>query len=304
MPSNLAVEIAGIKMKNPVMTASGTFGSGREYSSLLDINKLGAIVVKSVTFNEIKGNKPPRICETASGILNSIGLQNKGVDYFINMDLPFLKQFDVPVIVSVAGYNIEQYVQVVTRLEKARGISGIELNVSCPNIKNGGMEFGNSLKILRNLVGRVRTVTDRAIIVKLSPNIADICKIAEAAIGAGANAISLINSIPAMSIDIDNRKPKLGNVTGGLTGPAIKPIALKMVWEVANRVEVPVIGIGGIMTTEDAIEFFLAGASAVAIGTANLVNPKTTLTIIAGLRDYLKQKKIDDINELRGMLII
>lgn len=304
MKPDLSVEIAGIKMKNPVMTASGTFGSGKEYSQLLDVEKLGAVVVKSITLKEIRGNPPPRICETASGILNSIGLQNKGVDYFLKEELPFLRQFKVPVIVSVAGYSIEEYVEITTKLKNAKGISGIELNVSCPNIEKGGIEFGSSSRLLQDLIRKVRKVVDKPLIAKLSPNITDITKIAEAAARTGADALSLINSVPAMAVDTVSFKPKLANVTGGLTGPAIKPIAIRMIWQVAKSVEIPVIGMGGIMSAEDAVEFFLAGASAVAIGTSNFVNPRSTLMVIEGLNTYLKEKKIKNIEELKSKLII
>lgn len=304
MKPNLAVSIAGIKMKNPVMTAAGTFASGREYAQFVDLQGLGAIVVKAVTYQETKGNPPPRICETPSGILNSIGLQNKGVDYFIKEDLPFLRKLKVPVVVNVAGRSIAEYVGVVRQLNKARGISGLEVNISCPNVKEGGLVFGTDAKLAHQLVYQVRQFSRFPLIVKLSPNVTSITEIAESVVDAGADALSLINTVLGMAIDPQTFRPRLANIVGGLSGPAIRPIAVRMVWEVARAVDVPVIGMGGIMTTEDAVEFFLAGASAVAIGTANFINPLATMEIIRGLEKFLEEKGMGSIKELVGKVRI
>jgi dihydroorotate dehydrogenase (NAD+) catalytic subunit len=278
------VDIAGIKMKNPVMVASGTFGYGEEYSELIDLNKLGAIVTKSITLNPHPGNPPPRICETPAGMLNSIGLQNDGLKIFIEKQLPFLSKFDVPVIVNVAGETIDEYVEISRALSREPKVRGIELNISCPNVKKGGMTFGIDPKAIKELIEEVRAATKLPLIAKLSPNVTDITVIAKAAVSAGADALSLINTVLGMAIDIKTKKPKLATVTGGLSGPAIKPIAIRMVWQVAQVVKVPLIGIGGIMTAEDAYEFLLAGASAVQIGTANFVDVYTPLKIIEGLK--------------------
>lgn len=278
------VNIAGIKMKNPVMAASGTFGYGEEYSELIDLNMLGAIVTKSVTLKPRKGNPPPRICETPAGMLNSIGLQNDGLKIFLEKQLPFLSQFDTPVIVNIAGENIAEYVEIAKALSKEKGISGIELNISCPNVKKGCIAFGIEPKLTKELVKAVRKSTKLPLIVKLSPNVTDITVIARAAVSAGADALSLINTVLGMAIDIKTKKPKLANITGGLSGPAIKPIAIRMVWQVAHAVKVPIIGIGGIMTADDAKEFFLAGAKAVQVGTANFVDVQAAIKIIEGLK--------------------
>jgi len=281
------VDIAGIKMKNPVMVASGTFGYGEEYSELIDLNKLGAIVTKSITLNPRPGNPPPRICETPAGMLNSIGLQNDGLKVFIEKQLPFLSKFDVPVIVNVAGETIDEYVEVSRTLSREPMVKGIELNISCPNVKKGGMAFGIDPKATKELIEEVRASTKLPLIAKLSPNVTDITVIAKAAVSAGADALSLINTVLGMAIDIKTKKPKLATVTGGLSGPAIKPIAIRMVWQVAQVVKVPIIGIGGIMNAEDAYEFLLAGASAVQIGTANFVDVETPIKIIEGLNKYM-----------------
>jgi dihydroorotate dehydrogenase (NAD+) catalytic subunit len=285
------VDIAGIKMKNPVMVASGTFGYGEEYSELIDLNKLGAIVTKSVTLNPRPGNPPPRICETSAGMLNSIGLQNDGLKVFIEKQLPFLSKFDVPVIVNVAGETIDEYVEVSRALSREPKVRGIELNISCPNVKKGGMTFGIDPKATKELIEEVRAATKLPLIAKLSPNVTDITVIAKAAVSAGADALSLINTVLGMAIDIKTKKPKLATVTGGLSGPAIKPIAIRMVWQVAQVVKVPIIGIGGIMTAEDAYEFLLAGASAVQIGTANFVDVEAPLKIIEGLTSLTTGKQ-------------
>lgn len=287
----MAVDIAGIKLKNPVMVASGTFGYGEEYSELIDLNKLGAIVTKSVTLNPRSGNPPPRICETPAGMLNSIGLQNDGLKIFIEKQLPFLSRFDLPVIVNVAGETIDEYVEVTRTLSKEPKVKGIEFNISCPNVKKGGMTFGIDPKATKELIEEVRAATKLPLIAKLSPNVTDITAIAKAAVSAGADALSLINTVLGMAIDIKTKKPKLATMTGGLSGPAIKPIAIRMVWQVAQVVKVPVIGIGGIMTAEDAYEFLLAGAKAVQIGTANFVDVETPLKIIDGLRSLTNGKQ-------------
>ncbi|MFA4966715.1 MAG: dihydroorotate dehydrogenase [Candidatus Margulisiibacteriota bacterium] len=278
------VDIAGIKMRNPVMVASGTFGFGEEYSKLIDLNKLGAVITKSVTLNPRDGNPPPRLCETPAGMLNSIGLQNDGLKVFLEKQLPFLSQFDVPIIVNVAGETIEEYVEVSRALSNQPKIKGLELNISCPNVKKGGMAFGIDPKATKELVESVRLATKLPLIAKLSPNVTDITEIAKAAVSAGADALSLINTVMGMAIDIKTKKPKLATITGGLSGPAIKPIAIRMVWQVAQVVDVPIIGIGGIMTAEDAYEFILAGAKAVQIGTANFVDVEASLKIIEGLK--------------------
>ncbi|HZD60486.1 MAG TPA: dihydroorotate dehydrogenase [Anaerolineae bacterium] len=300
MSVNLSVDIAGIKMKNPVMPASGTFGSGREFSKLIDLNRLGALVAKTVTLKPRDGNAPPRLHEVPSGILNSIGLQNEGIDYFLEHDLPFLRQFDVPIIVNIAGNSIEEYAELCWELRGVEGISAIELNISCPNVKAGGITFGASSRLAGQVTAAARYNIDIPLIVKLTPNVYNISRIARAVVDAGADAVSLINTVVGMSIDTDTFKPRLGNITGGLSGPAIKPIAVRMVWEVAQTVEVPIIGIGGIRSTLDAIEFFLAGATAIAVGTANFVNPHTMIEIIDGIEGFLKQRDITDMYQLIG----
>lgn len=300
MKLKLGVELAGIKMKNPVMTASGTFGWGREYAELVDLGKLGAIVVKGVTIEERQGNKPPRIWETPAGMLNSIGLQNKGVGHFIEEDLPFLGQYDVPVIVNVAGSSVDDYSAVCERLEQAQGVAGLELNISCPNVKSGGLEFGRDAEAAAELVKRVRANTAKPLIVKLSPNVADIAEIAKAVEAAGADGLSLINTVLGMAIDPETWHPRLANVVGGLSGPAIRPIAVRMVWEAARAVKIPVVGMGGILTARDAVEFFLAGAHAVAVGTANFLNPRAALDVLDGIEEYLERKRLTGIAEIVG----
>lgn len=300
MKPDTKVNVAGIRMKNPVMVASGTFGSGKEYSQFVDLEKLGALVTKSVTLKERKGNPTPRLAETPSGVLNSIGLQNRGIDAFIKDDLTFLKKQKVPVIVSVAGESIKEYVDVAKKLSVVSGVDGIELNVSCPNVAKGGMIFGVSASLCTKLIGEVAEVCKVPLIVKLSPNVTDIAKIAKTAERAGACAISLVNTFLGMAINTGTFKPKLGNTLGGLSGPAIKPLALRMVWQVASSVKIPVIGMGGIMNTDDALEFLLAGASAVAVGTANFVDPEATVKIIDGLEKFLAKRRIKDINDVVG----
>ena len=274
---SLEVEVAGIRMKNPVMTASGTFGYGSEYVDFIDLNKLGAVVVKGITSGPWVGNPMPRIFETPSGMLNAIGLQNVGVDGFIDKKLPYLRDFDVPVIVNICGEQVEEYLEVTEKLDAADGVAAIELNISCPNLHCGGMSFGVDPKLTEELVKGVRAKTTLPLLVKLSPNVTDITVIARAAEGAGADGLSVINTALGMAIDINTRRPQLANITGGLSGPAIKPIALRMVWQVYNAVNIPIIGMGGIMTGDDAIEFYIAGAAAVAVGTANFINPRASL---------------------------
>jgi dihydroorotate dehydrogenase (NAD+) catalytic subunit len=279
----LEVEIAGIKMKNPVMAASGTFGYGKEFETFLDLNKLGAIITKTITLNPREGNPPPRICETPSGMLNTIGLQNKGVKKFIEETVPYFAKIQTPLIVNIAGETMDEYVEVAKILTKENVVKGIELNISCPNVKKGGIAFGVNPTITEELVKKVRKATHLPLIVKLTPNVTDIVIMAEAAVAGGADAVSLINTLLGMAIDIKTKKPKLSMTVGGLSGPAIKPIAVRMVWQVAQAVKVPVIGIGGITTWEDAAEFMLAGAKAVQVGTANFVNPDSAIAIIEGL---------------------
>ena len=299
---SLEINVAGIRMKNPVMTASGTFGYGNEYSDFIDLNQLGATVVKGITSVPWPGNPMERIAETPSGMLNAIGLQNVGVDGFIEKKLPYLRDFDVPVIVNICGERREEYEEVTEKLNLTDGVAAVELNISCPNLHCGGMSFGVDPELTYQLVKAVREKTALPLLVKLSPNVTDITVIATAAADAGADGLSVINTILGMAIDVNARQPMLQNVTGGLSGPAIKPIALRMVWQVYNAVKIPIVGMGGIMTTEDALEFFIAGASAVAVGTANFVNPRAPLDIIHGICTYLEQNGIGSIEDLVGSL--
>ncbi len=301
---SLEVNVAGIQMKNPVMTASGTFGYGNEYVDFIDLNQIGAIVVKGITSVPWVGNAMPRIFETPSGMLNAIGLQNVGVDGFIDKKLPYLRNFDVPVIVNVCGEQVEEYLEVTEKLNVADGVAAIELNISCPNLHCGGMSFGVDPKLTDELVKGVRKKTTLPLLVKLSPNVTDITVIARAAEDAGADGLSVINTALGMAIDINTRRPQLANITGGLSGPAIKPIAVRMVWQVYNTVSIPIIGMGGIMTGDDAIEFFIAGASAVAVGTANFVNPRASLDVVDGIEEYLERHRLHSIAELVGSLEI
>jgi dihydroorotate dehydrogenase (NAD+) catalytic subunit len=288
-------------MKNPIMTASGTFGFGREYSRLYDLNRLGAITVKGITIEPRRGNPPPRLIETPSGILNSIGLQNPGLEGFIGDELPYLRRLSTPVIVNISGNTIEEYAFLASELDRVEGVSALEVNVSCPNVKEGCMAFGIKKDSLFSVVSAVRKSTTLPVIVKLSPNVRDIAEMAETAENAGADAVSLVNTFLGMAIDIDRKKPLLANTFGGLSGPAIKPIALRMVWEVYERVDIPVIGMGGIMNWKDAVEFILAGAASVAVGTANFVNPTAPLEIIDGIENYMIREGINDIRELIGL---
>jgi dihydroorotate dehydrogenase (NAD+) catalytic subunit len=299
---DLSVTIAGVKFSNPVLVASGTFGYGEEYGKLIDLSKLGGVVCKSVTLLPREGNPPPRTVETPSGMLNAIGLTNIGVDRFIREKLPFLLKQKTKIIVNVAGRTIEEYVEVVRRLNRCRGIDMLEINISCPNVKEGGLAFGAKSESAHSCIKQVKEISRFPIIAKLSPNVTDITEIAQAVEDAGADAVSLINTLVGMAIDVEKRKPILGNVTGGLSGPAIKPVALAMVWKVAKAVKVPLIGLGGIMNTRDALEFFLAGACMIQIGTANFVDPQTSIKIVNGLNGYLKEKKISKITDLVGNL--
>jgi len=299
---DLMVDIGGIKMKNPVTTASGTFNFGQEYASYLDLNRLGAIVVKGTTLLPKEGNPPPRLVETPAGLLNAIGLQNPGVDHFLREDLPYLGQYDLPVIVNISGNTVEEYVELTKILDNAPGIAGIEVNISCPNVKKGGLAFGTKPEMAAEVTKAIRQATNLPLIVKLSPNVGDITEIARSVEDAGADALSLINTLLGMAVDLKTRKPKLGNIMGGLSGPAVKPIALRMVWQVSRAVNIPIIGMGGIMTAEDALEFILAGASAVAVGTANFINPRACEEIIQGIEEYLNEKRINSISELIGGL--
>jgi len=299
---NTAVNIGGIPLKNPVIGASGTFGYGLEFSPLLDLNDLGGIVVKGLSLNPYPGNPPPRIIETTGGMLNSIGLQNIGVDAFIKEKLPLLRNHDVAVFVNIFGHTIEEYVRIARRLSEAEGIAGLEVNISCPNIKKGGMAFGKEPKQAGLLTKRIRKATSLPLMIKLTPQASDITEVAKRVEGEGANIISLVNTFLGMAIDVDTATPFLSTITGGLSGPAIKPIALRMVWEVAQKVSIPVVGLGGIASCRDALEFMIAGAQAVQVGTANFINPTICREIIHGIKEYLEAKHIDNIKQLVGSL--
>jgi dihydroorotate dehydrogenase (NAD+) catalytic subunit len=297
---DLRIDFAGIKLKNPVLTASGTFGYGDEFAEFVDLNKLGGVIVKGISLTPIKGNPPPRIWETPSGMLNAIGLENPGVDVFLTEKLPYLRQFDTAVIVNIFGYSLDEYVKVAERLEGVQGISGIEVNISCPNVKAGGMAFGTDVNATSELLSAIRKATNLPIIAKLSPNVTEITEFAKAARDAGCNGLSLINTLLGMAIDIRCRKPRLANCTGGLSGPAIRPVAVRLVWQVAKAVSLPIIGMGGIMTGDDALEFILAGASAIAVGTANFVNPRATLDVLEGMENFLVEQGVGNIQDLIG----
>lgn len=298
----LAVEIAGLKLKNPVMPASGTFGYGEEYAPYLDLNKLGAIVTKGLSLNPKAGNPTPRICETVSGMLNAIGLQNVGIDDFVKHKMPFLDQYTAPVIVNFFGNTLDEYVEVAARLEDVPGVAGLEMNISCPNVKQGGIVFGTEASAASDVVSQVRKKTTKPLIVKLTPNVTDIRVTAKAVEDAGADAISLINTLTGMAVDVKTRKPRLANTIGGLSGPAIRPIAVRLVHQVVQAVQVPVIGVGGISRAIDALEFLVVGAKAVQVGTANFVDPNAMETIIDGLEEFCQNEGIADINELIGTL--
>lgn len=296
---NLAVDIGGIKMKNPVATASGTFGFGEEYAPYLELSSLGALVVKGTTLRARPGNPPPRIAETPCGILNAIGLQNPGIDVVVGEILPRLAGIDVPVIVNISGDTPDDFGRLARKLDGS-GAAGIEVNVSCPNIRRGGLQFGSDPAAAAEVTRVVKGNTDLPVIVKLSPNVTSITTVAESVARAGADALSMINTLVGMKIDVETMRPALGNVTGGLSGPAIRPVAVRAVWEVYKAVDLPILGMGGIGSAADALEFILAGASVVAVGTVNFVNPRAALEIVQGLRDYLLAKEMTDIGELVG----
>lgn len=301
MNPNLSVKIGRLKLKNPVMVASGTFGYAQEFSSLINLKKLGAIVTKTITLKPKIGNPPPRTIETASGMLNSIGLENPGVKIFLKDKMPALRKTGVPIIVSISGDSDDEFIQLIKILNKTKGVSAIELNLSCPNLGTH-MMVSQLDRATYRVVKAVRRNTRLPIITKLTPLVTDIGLICRAAVAADSDALSLCNTFRALAINTDTKKPKLANITGGLSGPAIKPIALRIVWEAAQTVDVPIIGMGGVMDSNDAIEFIIAGATAVAVGTANFVNPKATIEIIEGIKKYLRKKKIKDVNKLRGTL--
>ena len=297
---NLSVKIGALTLQNPVTVASGTFGYGAEYSQLIDLNQLGGVVVKGIRLEPVRGNPIPRTVEVTSGLINAIGLQGPGVDGFIREHWPFLKALKVPTIINIWGTTVEEYAEVARRFDALGGVGALELNVSCPNIKEGGAQFGTDLKLLSQVVAACRQATKLPLITKMSPNVVNIAPYARAAEAAGSDALSIMNSFPAMAIDIETRLPRLANITGGLTGPCIKPIAIKLVWEAAKAVKIPIIGMGGIQTAADAIEFIMAGASAVAVGTANFYEPQTALQVIAGLRQFMQKNRIQDLRELIG----
>lgn len=300
----MAVEIAGIKLRNPIMPASGTFGYGEEYAPYLDLNSLGAIVTKGLSLKPKAGNSTPRICETVSGMLNAIGLQNVGVDVFIKHKMPFLEQFDTPVIVNFFGNTPEEYAELTGRLDDIPGVAALEMNISCPNVKHGGIVFGIDPQAVFAVVSQVRKKTTKPLIVKLTPNVTDIQVTAKAAEEAGADALSLINTLTGMAVDVKTRRPRLANTIGGLSGPAIRPIAVRLVHQVVQAVNIPVIGIGGISRALDALEFLIVGATAVQVGTANFVDPNAMTTILQELEDFCLAEGIEDINELIGSLEI
>ena len=299
---DLTVDIGGLKLQNPVMTASGTFGYAMEFKSLIDLNRLGGAIVKGLSLDPTKGNPPPRIVETPCGMLNAIGLENVGLEAFIEKKVPFFSKLDIPVLANIYGHTVEAYARLAERLDEVAALAGIEINISCPNVKQGGVAFGTDARMAHQVVRTVRSRYHGYMMVKLSPNVTDITEIARSVEDAGADGISLINTLTGMAIDIHSRKPKIANITGGLSGPAIRPVAVRMVWQVAQTVKVPVIGIGGIMRAEDALEFIIAGASAVQVGTANFVNPNATMEIVDGLADYLQTHGIASIKELIGSI--
>ncbi len=296
---NLTVNIAGITINNPVMTASGTFGSGLEYAEFVDLNRLGAVVTKGVANIPWEGNRTPRIAETSAGMLNAVGLQNPGIDVFLERDLPHLQRFDTKKIVNVCGKKLEDYCKVVERLSD-QPVDLLEINISCPNVKEGGIAFGQDAASIENVTKEVKKYAKQPIIIKLSPNVTNICDMAKAAESGGADALSLINTLTGMKIDVEKRDFALANKTGGLSGPAIKPIAVRMVYQVANAVKLPIIGMGGIQTAQDALEFIMVGASAVAVGTSNFANPYATIEVVNGIVEYMERHHIEDINELIG----
>lgn len=301
--ANLSVKIGELSLQNPVMTASGTFGYGEEFTPFIDINRLGAYIIKGTTLNPRQGNDYPRMVETPSGMLNAVGLQNKGVDYFIENIYPRIKDYKSNLIVNVSGANIEDYAETARRLHRLDGVKAIEVNISCPNVKEGGMAFGTTTSGAESVTRAVREAyPDKTLIVKLSPNVTSIADIARAVEAEGADSVSLINTLMGMSIDVERRRPHLSTITGGLSGPAVRPVAVRMVWQVAKAVKIPVVGLGGIMNGRDAIEFMLAGARAIEIGTANFVDPAVTMKVIDFMDDYCSRHGITDINEIVGCI--
>ena len=298
----LNVTLGGIELQNPVVTASGTFGYAREFEGLVDLNRLGAIIVKGLSLQPTKGNPPPRIVETPCGMLNAIGLENVGIESFARDKLPFLRTLSPPIFANIYGTTVEDYAELAARLDALEGIAGVEVNISCPNVKAGGLAFGADPDSVFQVVEAVREKTTKHLIVKLSPNVTDVTVIARSAEAAGADSLSLINTITGMAVDIESRRPKIANITGGLSGPAIKPVALRMVWQVVQATKIPVIGVGGIMTAEDALEFLIAGAAAVQIGTANFVKPHATTDIIDGIEIFLKNRNIARLTDIIGTL--
>lgn len=299
---DMSVEIAGIKMRNPVMTASGTFGYGQEFAAYMDLESIGAMITKGLSMKPKAGNNTPRIVETPGGMLNAIGLQNVGIDSFIQTKLPFLRKVNTPVIVNLYGNSLEEYGELATRIDGIEEVAGIEVNISCPNVKQGGIVFGTDPVAAAEVVALVRRSTKKPLIVKLSPNVTDVVTMAKACVDAGAESISLINTLTGMAIDLAARRPVLANITGGLSGPAIKPVALRMVWQVARAVKVPVIGIGGIMSATDALEFILAGATAVQVGTASFLTPAASQDIARGMAKWLTDNRVASVRELIGAL--
>ena len=298
--TNLAVKIKELALKNPVMTASGTFGYGMEFEDFIDINRLGGIIVKGTTGNRREGNPYPRMAETPSGMLNAVGLQNKGVDAFINDIYPCIRHYQTNIVVNVSGSTIDEYLTVVEKINDLEDIPAIELNISCPNVKEGGMAFGTSCESAHKVVSAVRKAYHKTLIVKLSPNVGNIAEIAMSVEAAGADSVSLINTLLGMAIDVNTRKPVLSTITGGLSGPAVKPIALRMVWQVYKAIKIPIIGLGGIMNATDAIEFLLAGATAIQVGTANFIDPQITIKIIEGIENYCTQHNVKNVEDLIG----
>lgn len=302
MTPNLSVQLGDIKLQNPILTASGTFGYGEEFADFIDLNRLGGFIVKGTTLNPREGNPYPRMAETPSGMLNAVGLQNKGVDYFVEHIYPRLKDYTSEVIVNVSGATPEDYAETCRRLAPLDRIHAIEVNISCPNVKQGGMAYGTTCSGVNEIVGTVRSAWPRHLMVKLSPNVTDITEMARAAEGAGADSLSLINTLLGMAVDVERRRPMLSTVTGGLSGPAVRPVAVRMVWQVCKAVNIPVVGLGGITNGRDALEFIMAGATAVQIGTYNFVDPAVTVRAIDEITDYCRRHNIADINELRGII--
>lgn len=298
---NTKINIAGVEFKNPVMEASGTFGSGMEYSEFVDLSKLGAVVTKGVANVPWPGNPTPRIAEVYGGMLNAIGLQNPGIDVFVNRDIPFLKQYDTKIIVNVCGKTTEDYIEVVERLSN-EPVDMLEINISCPNVKEGGIAFGQDPKAVEAITKEVKKYAKQPVIMKLSPNVTDITVMAKAAEAGGADALSLINTLTGMKIDIERQTFAIANKTGGMSGPAVKPVAVRMVYQVANAVKLPIIGMGGICNADDAMEFILAGATAVSVGTANFTNPTATIDVVNGIEDYMRRHNVNDINDLIGIV--